>query len=143
MNFLLDTCVISELVARRPNARVIEWIDGIEEEHLYLSVVTIGEIGKGIAKLKDVARAQGIGSWLHDQLLPRFGERILPISTSVMLAWGQLAGELEQQGKPMPAFDSLIAATARHGDLTLVTRNVDDFKNAGVRVLNPWEDDLP
>ena len=60
MNFLLDTCVISELVARRPNARVIEWIDGIEEEHLYLSVVTIGEIGKGIAKLKDAARAQGI-----------------------------------------------------------------------------------
>ncbi len=60
-----------------------------------------------------------------------------------MLEWGQLAGELEQQGKPMPAFDSLIATTARHGDLTLVTRNVDDLKNAGVRVLNPWEHDLP
>jgi toxin FitB len=141
MIFLLDTCVISELVAKRPNARVIEWIDGIEEEHLYLSVVTIGEIGKGIAKLKDAERAQRIESWLHDQLLPRFGERILPISTSVMLEWGQIAGELEQQGKPMPAFDSLIAATARHGDLTLVTRNGDDFRNAGIRLLNPWEHD--
>ena len=65
MNFLLDTCVISELVARRPNARVIEWIDGIEEEHLYLSVVTIGEIGKGIAKLNDSARAQEFHAWFH------------------------------------------------------------------------------
>jgi len=141
VNFLLDTCVISELVARRPNASVIEWVDGIEEEHLYLSVVTIGEIGKGIAKLKDAARAQDFRSWLHDQLLPRFGERILPISTSVMLEWGQLAGTLEQEGKPMPAFDSLIAATERHGELTLVTRNVDDFRNAGIRLLNPWEHD--
>jgi len=143
MNFLLDTCVISELVARKPNARVIEWIDAIEEERLYLSVVTIGEIGKGIAKLKEADRAQEFQSWLHNQLLPRFGERVLPVSTSVMLAWGQFAGELEQQGKPMPAFDSLIAATARHGDLTLVTRNVDDFRNAGVRVLNPWESEWP
>ena len=128
-------------MARRPNARVIEWINGVEEEHLYLSAVTIGEIGEGIAKLKDAARAQEFQSWLHDQLLPRFGERILPIDTSVMLEWGQLAGALEQQGKPMPALDSLIAATARHRELTLVTRNVDDFRNAGIRVLNPWEHD--
>ena len=143
MNFLLDTCVIFELVARKPNARVIAWIDAIEEEHLYLSVVTIGEIGKGIAKLKDADRTQEYQSWLHDQLLPRFGERILPINTLVMLEWGQLAGELEQQGKPMPAFDSLIAATARHGELTLVTQNVDDFRNAGIRVLNPWGSERP
>jgi tRNA(fMet)-specific endonuclease VapC len=139
MNFLLDTCVISELVAKRPNAHVIAWSDGIDEENLYLSAVTIGEIRKGIAKLNDSGRKLELQLWLHDQLLPRFGERILPINTSVMLEWGELAGALEQKGMSMPALDSLIAATARHGELTLVTRNEDDFRESGVKILNPWK----
>ena len=138
MNYLLDTCVISELVARRPNPKIVEWVDSIEEERLYLSVIAIGEIRKGIEKLPDSRRKAVLEDWLNDHLLVRFGERILPIDTDVMLTWGQLAGALELAGKAMPAIDSLLAATALHGNFHLVTRNEADFKDAGVPIVNPW-----
>ena len=138
MNYLLDTCVISELVAQRPNQRVVEWVDSIEEERLYLSVIAIGEIRKGIEKLPDSRRKAALEEWLNDHLLVRFGERIVAIDTGVMLKWGQLAGALESAGKTMSAIDSLLAATALHGNFSLVTRNEEDFKHAGVSIINPW-----
>lgn len=139
MNYLLDTCVISELVAKKPNPRVVEWVDGIEETRLHLSVITIGEIRKGIEKLASSPRRTTLREWLNDQLLVRFDERIVPIDTWAMLQWGQLTAELEAKGKPMSAMDSLIAASALARGLALVTRNEDDFKYAGISIVNPWQ----
>jgi tRNA(fMet)-specific endonuclease VapC len=140
MSYLLDTCVLADLVARAPNPGLIEWLDGVDEVKLYLSVVTIGEIQKGINKLVASKRKQALSEWLADDLLVRFRGRILPIDTQVMLAWGTLVADLEQRGNPMPAIDSLIAATALQNGLTLVTRNEADFSGSGVPVLNPWAD---
>jgi tRNA(fMet)-specific endonuclease VapC len=139
MNYLLDTCAISELVAKQPNQKVVEWIDSIEEARLYLSVITIGEIRKGIEKLPDSRRRTVLEEWLNDQLLVRFTGRIVPIDIGVMLRWGQLTGALEVMGKTMPAIDSLIAAIALYGNFSLVTRNEDDFKYAGIPIVNPWK----
>lgn len=137
MKYLLDTCVISELVSKRPNQAVIDWIDNIDDEHIYLSVITLGEIKKGIEKLPDSARKETLAEWLEEDLLSRFQGRILGIDASVMLTWGILMAKLEQQGTPMPAMDSLIAAIALHGNLTLVTRNVQDFQNSETILFNP------
>jgi len=138
MTFLLDTCVISELVARQPNPAVIRWVDSVDEDKLFLSAITIGEIKRGIEKLADSTRKSALQEWLEDDLLIRFGDRILPIDTAVMLVWGQLAADLEKQGKRMPAIDSLIAATCLQGRLDLVTRNESDFAHSSVTVINPW-----
>jgi predicted nucleic acid-binding protein len=139
MKFLLDTCVISELMAKRPNQAVIQWIESIDEDRLYLSVITIGEIRKGIAKLADSTRKLELQEWLSDQLLSRFDNRIVAIDTGVMLDWGQLVGNLERLGKPMPLMDSLIAAIVLHGDFVLVTRNEADFAWTDARILNPFK----
>jgi predicted nucleic acid-binding protein len=139
MRFLLDTCVVSELVAAQPDPGVVRWIDSVDEERLYLSAVTIGEIKKGIERLPNSRRKSALSEWLEDDLLIRFEDRILPIDTPVMLVWGELAADLEKQGRKMPAIDSLIAAIALRGKLSLVTRDEDDFANSGVVVVNPWE----
>lgn len=139
MRFLLDTCVISELATKQPDPGVIRWVDSIDEEKLYLSVITIGEIKKGIEKLPDSRRKAALEEWIETDLLIRFGERILPIDTDVMLVWGELVADLERQGRRMPAIDSLIAAIALQGQLSLVTHNEDDFDNCGLDTVNPWE----
>ena len=147
MNYLLDTCVISELVAKQPNPRVVNWVDSIEETRLHLSVITIGEIRKGIEKLPDSRRTPALAGgtrettlreWLDDQLLARFSERIMPLDVQTLLEWGKLTATLEAKGKPISAMDSLIAASALSRGLVLVTRNEDDFKHAGVTIVNPW-----
>jgi tRNA(fMet)-specific endonuclease VapC len=138
MSFLLDTCVISELVAKQPNPAVVQWVDSIDENLLFLSAITIGEIKRGIEKLPDSSRKSALEDWLEDDLLIRFRDKILSIDIAVMLVWGQLAADLEKQGKPMPAVDSLIAATCLQGRLDLVTRNESDFVHSGVNVINPW-----
>ena len=139
MTYLLDTCVISELVAKQPNLRVVQWVDSFDEDKLFLSAITIGEIKRGIEKLADSSRKSVVAEWLEGDLLIRFTDRILPINIPVMLVWGQLMADLEKQGRPMPAIDSLIAATCLQGRLDLVTRNESDFAHSGVTVINPWE----
>jgi tRNA(fMet)-specific endonuclease VapC len=139
MKYLLDTCVISELVAKRPSQKVVDWIDQLDPDSVYLSVITIGEIRKGIEKLPDSPRKATLQTWLTDELLVRFNGRILPIDIAVILVWGQLIGRLELKGKKMAAIDSLIAASALHNKCELVTRNEDDFKHAGVKIVNPWK----
>ena len=138
MKFLLDTCVISELIARQPDSGLLEWIDNIAEERVYLSVITIGEIKKGIEKLPDSKRRSELVGWLEDELLVRFKDRLLPIDLNVMLVWGELTAGLEKKGRRMPAIDSLIAAIAAQGALSVVTRNETDFEHSGVPVINPW-----
>jgi predicted nucleic acid-binding protein len=139
MTFLLDTCVISELVAKQPNLHVVQWVDSIDEDKLFLSAITIGEIKRGIEKLADSSRKSALAEWLEGDLLIRFTDRILPIDIPVMLVWGQLTADLEKQGRGMPAIDSLIAATCLQARLDLVTRNERDFAHSGVAVVNPWE----
>ena len=139
MTFLLDTCVISELVAKQPNLHVVQWVDSIDEDKLFLSAITIGEIKRGIEKLADSSRKSALAEWLGGDLLIRFTDRILPIDIPVMLVWGQLTAGLEKQGRRMPAIDSLIAATCLQARLDLVTHNESDFAHCGVAVVNPWE----
>lgn len=138
MTYLLDTCVISELVAKRPSPRVTQWIDSIDPESVYLSVVTIGEIRKGIEKIREPARRESLERWLHEDLLIRFRDHLSVLDTKVLLEWGALIGRLEIEGTPMPAMDSLIAATALSNDFVLATRNEKDFLNAGLKLFNPW-----
>lgn len=139
MRYLLDTCVISELASTKPDPKVIQWVDSIDEERLFPSAITIGEIQKGIEKLPNSKRKSALTEWLEDGLLVRFNGRLLPIDTDVLLVWGELAAGLEKQGCPMPAIDSLMAATALEGRLDLVTRNVGDFAHSSVALFNPWE----
>jgi len=139
MKHLLDTCVISELVARKPNPKVVAWIDGIDPESVYLSVITIGEIKKGIEKLPESKRKASLQTWLTKDLLIQFSGRILTIDIETVLTWGTLLGSLELHGKKMSAIDSLIAASAHHNQCRLVTRNAADFIHAGIDILNPWE----
>jgi tRNA(fMet)-specific endonuclease VapC len=139
MNYLLDTCVISELVAKQPNSDVVEFVDSLDADDVYLSVITIGEITKGIEKLSKSKRKQDLQNWLREDLLIRFDGRIVSLDTDVLVEWGVLAARLESSGRTMPAIDSLIAATALSHQFTLVTRNVDDFEDMGVEIVNPWE----
>jgi predicted nucleic acid-binding protein len=136
--FLLDTNVISELVRSRPDLRVAHWLDSTDEELLFLSVLTLGEIRKGITTLTDPVRKVRLEAWLSGNLLPRFEGRILPIDQAVAERWGQITGSLAAQGSPLPVIDGLLAATALHHNLTLVTRNTRDVALTRVAVFDPW-----
>ncbi|MGD0879167.1 MAG: type II toxin-antitoxin system VapC family toxin [Anaerolineales bacterium] len=139
MKYLFDTCIISELVSKQPSARVVEWVDSLDTDDVYLSVLTIGEIIKGIEKLPKSRRKTELHTWLKEDLLARFQGKIIPVDTDVIVEWGILTAHVESAGKPMPAIDALIAATAKVNQLTLVTRNVSDFNAADMKVLNPWD----
>jgi toxin FitB len=138
MNYLLDTNVVSELIAKYPNPRVVNWVDSLDPSTVYLSVITIGEIRKGIEKLPSSARKDHLNAWLANDLLARFDGRIAAITTEVILVWGELTGRLENAGHPLAAIDSLIAAIALTGPYYLATRNTDDFQHTGVALMNPW-----
>jgi predicted nucleic acid-binding protein len=136
--FLLDTNVISEILRPRPDPRVELWFESTEEELLVLSVLTIGEIRKGIAILGDAARKTTLETWLTGNLMVRFAGRILPIDETVAALWGQVTGSLAKQGFRVPVIDGLLASTALHHNLTLVTRNTRDVAPTGVALLDPW-----
>jgi predicted nucleic acid-binding protein len=139
--FLLDTNVISELIKARPAPKVVGWVDSVDESLLFLSVLTMGEIEKGIAALPQTSRRRSLQAWLEAELRPRFADQILPVDEGVARRWGRLAGEVEARvGSALPVIDGLLAATALVHELVLVTRNSRDFASTGVQVLNPWED---
>ena len=140
MKYLLDTCVLSEMVIKQPSAKVVDFIDSLDPDDVTLSVITIGEIVKGIEKLPKSRRKQELHAWLKEDLLSRFQGKIIPIDEDVIMTWGILTARAEVAGRAMPAIDSLIAATAQANGLTLVTRNVDDFNVSGVEIVNPWEE---
>ena len=138
IGFLLDTNVISELARPKPDRNVVRWLDAVDEELLFLSVLTVGELRKGITTLSDPVRKTLLESWLVGDVLVRFEGRILPIEQAVAERWGQLSGTLAKRGSPLPVIDGLLAATAMHHNLTLVTRNTRDVALTGVVVLDPW-----
>ena len=138
--FLLDTNVISELLRPRPHARVSAWVDAADESLLFLSVLTLGEIRKGIAALPSGSRRARIETWLQTALRPRFAGRVLAVTEAVADRWGQLAGRGHAAGLRLPVIDALLAATALHHNLTLVTRNTADVAATGVALFNPWEE---
>jgi predicted nucleic acid-binding protein len=136
--FLLDTNVISELVKVKPEPRVTKWIEATDETLLYLSVLTLGEIRKGIASLPQSARRATLEAWLDHDLALRFSDRILPIDRQVADRWGRIAGSAAARKSPLPVVDGLFAATAQHHNLILVTRNTRDIAATGVPAFNPW-----
>lgn len=136
MSYLIDTCALSELRRKKPNANVVAWFEARSQQGLYLSVLTLGEIRKGVEALPDARRKDKILNWLEHELPLWFEDRILPIDLGVADEWGRL---LARAGRSLPAIDSLLAATAIHYRLTIVTRNVSDFNYAGVDVFNPWQ----
>jgi len=137
--FLLDTNCISEIVRIRPEPRVLAWIGDADENLLYLSVLTFGEIRKGVAMLPQGKRRSGLETWLEVELQARFSGRILPIDEPVADRWGLLAANAKAKGKALSLIDGLLAATAIHHNLTVVSRNVNDFAPAQVPVVNPWQ----
>jgi predicted nucleic acid-binding protein len=139
MSYLLDTCVISELAATQPNEKVVSWLADLDPDKVYLSVVTLGEIQKGIERLPPSKKKEALRAWLKDDLLIRFRGRLLPLETGEMLTWGSLISKVEAKGTPMPLIDSLIAATALHHDFVLVTRDENDFAPSGAQLVNPWK----
>lgn len=136
--FLLDTNVISEVVRPRPDPRVSQWIEGAEEELLFVSAMTVGEIRKGITALTNETRKAVLETWFSGDLLVRFEGRILAVDQIVAERWGRLAGALAKQGFPLSVVDGLLASTALQHNLTLVTRNTRDVIRTGVTVLDPW-----
>ena len=139
MNYLLDTCVISELVAKKPNPQVLNWVDSLADEHIFLSVLTVGEIRHGISKLPDSNRKTMLMNWLETDLLARFSGRLLDLDVVVLLKWGELVARLESIGRPLPAIDSLFAAQALAFQMNFVTRNTKDFLDTGINLVNPWQ----
>lgn len=138
--FLLDTNVISELLRPKPEPKVVQWIDAIDEELMFLSVVTIGEIRKGINLHPDSGRRAKLEAWLASEVRARFQDRILPIDEAVAERWGLLTARARtERGHKLPVVDGLLAATAQHYDLILVARNVDDVTATAVQLFNPWD----
>lgn len=135
MSYLLDTNIVSETVRRNSNKAVIAWLDQLPGEALYVSVLTLGEIRKGIEALADRKRWEKLRLWLEHDLPAWFEGRVLSIDLAVADRWGRLLAEV---GRPVPAIDSLLAATALHHELRLVTRNSGDFKYPGLEVINPF-----
>lgn len=137
--FLLDTNILSELIKPKPEPRVLHWIAATDEDLLFLSVLTLGEIRRGIAGLRAGPRRTRLESWLETGLRSRFSGRVLPIDEAVADRWGTLTALAADQGRPVPVIDGLLAATALHHNLTLVTRNASDVAATGALVMNPWD----
>lgn len=138
MSYLIDTCCISELIKKKPNPNVLKWFADQDELSMYLSVITFGELRKGIEKLPDSKKKKELNRWVKEDLKNRFKNRILNINIDEANKWGEISAVAEKNGKPLPAIDSLIAATALVHDLSIVTRNTQDMEGSGVEVINPW-----
>jgi predicted nucleic acid-binding protein len=134
--YLLDTNCLSELVRPKPEPRVVQWVDAADEAMLFLSVLTLGEIRKGLVALPQGKQRTRLEVWLEIDLQYRFAGRILPIDAAIADRWGSIAAEAKRKGKALPVIDGLLAATAIHYNLTVVSRNANDFPH--IQVLNPW-----
>ncbi len=138
MNYILDTCVVSELSKPQIHRHVMAWIKTCRNDTFYLSVLTLGEIRKGIVKLPDSRKKVELQQWFDEDLQHRFAGRILSISEHLADTWGEMQAKAELQGQKMPIIDSLIAATGKVYNYAVVTRNTGDMAASGVELVNPW-----
>lgn len=140
MTFLLDTNVVSEWVKQRPYSGVVRWLTEIDEDRVFLSVVTLAELRHGVDRLADGARRRGLDAWLRHDLPRRFEGRVLSVEPRIADRWGEVVARREAAGRPIGIMDAFIAATAIVHELTLVTRNTADFKSTVEQIVNPWAD---
>ncbi len=138
MRLLLDTNVLSEVTRPAPDARVLEWLDRLDEDRSFISVVSIAEIRRGVALMDKGRKREALAEWLARDLPQRFEQRVLPVDEPVALAWGDLMGLAKRRGRGLSSMDGLIAATAVARQLTLATRNTKDFEGFGVELFDPW-----
>ena len=138
MNFLLDTNVLSEVRRPQPDAKVLAWLDQVDEDRVHLSVISIAEIARGIGLLESGKRKSELALWLEHDLPVRFDGRMLSVDMPAALTWGQLMANSKRAGFALSVMDGWIAAIALSKGLTLVTRNIKDFENLGIALLNPW-----
>lgn len=139
MNFLLDTNVVSEWTKPHPDTGVVNWLSKIDEDRVFLSVVTFAELRHGIERLPAGKRRKQLDEWLRGELPLRFEQRILPVDGAVADEWGRLVARQDSLGRPIHAMDALIGATAQVHALTLVTRNASDFEASVKSLVNPWK----
>lgn len=135
MKYLVDTNVMSELMRQKPNDKVIKWFSHVQSESLFISVLTLGELRKGVNKLSKSSRKARLENWLSHEIPVWFEDRIISIDLEVAECWGKLLGDID---RTIPAIDSLLAATAIHFDMQIVSRNEKDFHDLEVMTFNPW-----
>jgi predicted nucleic acid-binding protein len=139
MKYLLDTCVISEIIKPRPSPNVMAWMQEGNENEFYISVLSFGELKKGIEKVVDVEKKRKLQLWVVHDLKQRFNNRIISINLEISVCWGAIQGNAEKKGKSMPVIDGLIAATGLVSHCIVVTRNITDMEASGAELLNPWD----
>jgi len=139
LKYLLDTNIISEFISKQPNQKVLDFIKSLDEDDIYLCVITIGEIKFGIEKVKSETKKETLSNWLNNDLLERFKGRIVGIDTHIMLKWGEVNQYLQSMGKPMPIMDSLIASSCLAKNFVLITRNEKDFYSFDIEMVNPFK----
>ena len=143
MKFLLDTNVLSEVRRPQPDQNVLAWLDQVDEDRVYLSVISIAEIARGVALMDEGRRKRDLAQWLEHQLPARFEGRVLQVEANAAMIWGKLLADAKRQGSALSVMDGWIAAIALANDLTLVTRNGKDFLQPGVSLLDPWTAEAP
>jgi toxin FitB len=138
VNFLLDTNVVSEWVKPHPNSGVVAWLDGMDEDRVFLSVITLAELRYGVERLDEGKRRRRLTEWLEQELTLRFEGRILDVDSAIADRCGKVTARSEAAGRPIGAMDALLAATAEVHQLTMVTHNTSDFSGILKDMLNPW-----
>lgn len=141
--WLLDTNILSELRRPKPEPKVVSFVAGQPLESLHISIVTLAEIRFGIEVLPDITRRSELNDWLAHKVRPMFEQRVLPITEDVMLKWRLLVEEGRKAGHTFSQPDLIIAVTAQHYGMTIVSRDTDDYEKAHVAVFNPWIEDAP
>jgi predicted nucleic acid-binding protein len=138
LSFLLDTNVISEWVKPKPHAGVMRWLEETDEDSVFISVISVAEVRRGLERLAHGQRRKRIAAWLYEDLPSRFEERILPIDSAIAHSWGVIVEQARSRGITLSIMDAFLAATARTRELTLVTRNTRDFRDLDIPLFDPW-----
>jgi predicted nucleic acid-binding protein len=139
LSYLLDTDVVSEWAKPRPDQRIVAWLEAVDEDEVFMSVISFAELRRGVEVLPQGQRRKDLAIWINQDLPDRFDGRVLDVDRRVADAWGRVMARGQRSGRTMTAMDAFFAATAESYALTLVTRNVRDFESLGVPILDPWD----